>query len=522
MSASIRSFSLKSTRLFLNEYAPVTPESEFWENIGTDPLFPSVKSIDFHFGFPYNNGTAVDCETAHLVAYDKPFMAEFKSGQLTLVTKIDDEKVLLIDAKFKPREITINSFEAIWSGRAFILEHYKKNSDGFFQAPCDIARASVEAREKIEHYGFDGVFVLVLSLIGYICLLGGRGLYFSAFSSVAITTLLFDSSTLLRKGRLFVNRICGTGNDQSCAKAFEYRMRIPLFNKEVKITDLGLYYYLFVGMLMLGSFLFFDELDGLLFIALVLPLGFIPIALYLQEFMIKKWCKVCLLISSFIVISSVDLIFHYNYGDLSVFNGDVKSAGVKIVGILLSSAIIIVLSAERVRLKESLGLWKGYNNFLWCFPEIPQEIIKHFQSPDELPEMYVLISDNKKENAGVLHILLKPGCKHCATILEYFRTKSSSYLRLVNLNFIIAGFAEEEKCMLTANFQKLPSLEEKFRFLHLKMNEATTINEEKDQGVISKRTGYPSVEINGLTVPPFLVGKEAMLDFVQRLEYNKR
>lgn len=312
------------------------------------PGSPSLRAVSDTLEGLNVRTMAVGLETTDLDQVDFPVIAHFKKGhgEFVLLESKKEDKVKYFQ-QGKLLEENLEAFEKNWSGTTLLLE-----------APDKIAI------ESPKEYYWKKYGKLALSLTMGLMVLGlvVNGVSASSFDlRIYLTTLLMlNLSGLGLSAYLYsIHLNKSVQNDKFCKRTKTVDCTAVLFSKWAKLfglfnwAQLGIVYFFGQSLSLLLSFIGVEVIGTsleLLSIITLLAGGFSLYSIFLQAFVIKKWCSLCLACQG-IILGTIGL---------NIYQGLPKSFEFSIVSLVvlclsyLFGLILTIEYASNSELKATL------------------------------------------------------------------------------------------------------------------------------------------------------------------------
>lgn len=359
---------------------------DFEDLFQSHPNYPSLYAITDTFNLLSIENIAIKIPKEQIEELPKEFLAIFKN-QLVLVQKAN-KKIIIENEQLKKTDLDYSAFLESWNGIVIVIEpntsilsNYKKSTTWLLYTLPFIALISLSI--YFNNYNLLSFSALFISTIGLIV-------------SVFILQEKFGVQNEV------TSKFCNMNANVSCNSVI--KSENSKINNLFNFTDLPL---LFFGISFLS--ILFNPINSSLLIGIVSTLS-IPIVLYsiwLQKFQLKKWCVLCLAVSSLIVFQSVlfgfttfsfDSILNLNYSSV------LYSA---IIGTSLWFFVKPILESKYILEKKNTELSKFKRDFS-LFQFLSKDI-------DELDDFEKLkgISFGDTYAPVKLTLILSPSCGHC-------------------------------------------------------------------------------------------------------------
>lgn len=275
----------KSIRYFK---IPVT-ERSIREQIKTHPDYPALKSVSDTLDHFKVKNYPIRITQNELKEVDQPFIAHTyqKNGELVFVEKKSGNRFVVFDNSKNPQLLSEEGFSRIFSGVVILIEPSPEAGEPDFK--------SKKQAERVNTLWLP-VLAMLMSVTLLITLVQSDLTWNSKESLLFITKLLGLGASLLlvakdlKSDLSFIRKICSIGKKADCDSVTSHPSATIV--TWVKWSDMGLIYFL-SGLLLISHGSLFLGIIKLLSIS---ALPYLFYSLYLQAFVIKKWCPLCLIV----------------------------------------------------------------------------------------------------------------------------------------------------------------------------------------------------------------------------------
>ncbi|RFZ85216.1 hypothetical protein DYU05_06335 [Mucilaginibacter terrenus] len=428
-----------------------------------------------------------------LTELETPFIAHLKSrgGEFVVVTNIDDGSATIVNEVYANKKVKLEWLNSQYSGRVLVAEA----NDGAGEKNYVVKRR----RELRELYR--GKFLIAGAAFAAMCLLMAKypdfadkpGIFASLIlklTGVVISLLLALKSIDISNPLL--DKFCFINRRSDCNQV--------IFSDSANITDelswaeAGLFYFLTT--FLLTAFAGANSpLIQYLALAALLPAVFVLYSLYLQAFVIKQWCMLCL---SILIILCADgaLLFRYASWRLPLLTVD--SAFLMlfcfIVPVIAWAAIKPHLKATRMlqASREQLRAIKGQNISLF------KKIMADQQEVVMPPQEMTIIEGDRGANT-VITIVSKPFCEACGEAHSLLSSWVSSRENIkVQLFFYVLNYDGDPETAVASHMMRLAAEHDP----HTLSNAINAWFDDKLKNFDAWRANYPASQ--QLNVEPLL------------------
>jgi uncharacterized membrane protein len=369
-------------------------KSEFEFQIKSHPDYPSLLSISETLSFFNIDNGAIPLDVSDIELLPNRFVALLREDNNNPVLYFIEKSnnIYICIKNEKAIEISKNEIESRWNNIVLLVEKSeienvaKSNSNKWIWVMPSLCLsffllALVQCQDSL--------------LIKLFFIFPMMGLLFSV---AALKDLFGNKSGLL-------NKFCNITKATSCGSVISSR-KWRVFEL-VNFSDLSMFFF---GSQFIGFIFFMFENNTVTFFTIqeILLFGAIPViflSLYYQRFVEKKWCPICLVIITIVLLEQVYLITFQN----TAFAFSTK--GLIILGFVFLSVIIIwsalkKLFAQQKELKEdqrkAIRFERNYTIFRNSL---------FAKEKTQLPQSTLLLGN--KESKTIITIISNPFCGHC-------------------------------------------------------------------------------------------------------------
>ena len=272
------------------------------EEILTHPDHPSILAISDTLKKYKVENLAIKCSFEELQQFPLPGIIQvYVAGHhlFYVIVSVSDERISCYDDKHKLNNFSKEDFQKMWTGVCLLVEKTENSGE--------------EGYKKSKYKKYSLTFLTTITVL--IFLLWGAGNILENWDSTSISLLytlpylFLKVFGLLAAGVLLSHEISGhnpllralcSGNKKSdCSQVLS--SKYSNFFEFTSISSLVFSYFFATS-----TYLFFqgfsDTTLSVLFYGSILAAPAIFISAYYQFFVIKKWCRVCLLIQGILVL----------------------------------------------------------------------------------------------------------------------------------------------------------------------------------------------------------------------------
>lgn len=281
---------------YLSAIGLKTLTSKFLMALEENPFYPNIFSLTQTARQIGLTSNAYEVEKEQLVNLNVPYVAlvlmpnEFGKG-LILVTKSENNQITFTANTSKKKTISQKEFKSAFQGVVWLI------SGDNFVLTAETARAySKERNKNIFNLLINGLLCFIFS---FVLILSISGNNFTELISIAIlktiglTMSVSLISFLLNSNSSIIKKICSASSNSDCKSIIN---KNSSFFLGVSWSELSFLYFISTLLLLfLPTLSNADKVSFLSFFSLSIS-PIILFSVYIQFKVIKKWCKVCLLI----------------------------------------------------------------------------------------------------------------------------------------------------------------------------------------------------------------------------------
>lgn len=364
---------------------------DFIINYESHPDYPSLYAITDSLSLIGIENLAAKVSKEQFFEIPITFLS-YLDDELILVERKENE-VLVSSEDNKQVSFTFIDFFEVWNGIILVVE--ENNTQKVFQnntirvftkysllLGCLLVVYFLKNQESFQIFTFLG---FILSFIGFV-----------------IALFIIDEKYRTNENQL-TSKICSFSESTSCSKVI--KSSSPLISRWVEFSDLPILFFAsaLISQLLNGESIFIISLLS------ILSLPLVAYSIWLQKVKIKKWCILCITVSSILLFLSI--LGWFNQKDLSFK----VTTDFFIIGIIVSVVWFIIklnISNNANLTKENLDLMKFKRN-----PFIFKSLLKKVSSYDSI-NSFNRILIGKKDVPINLTLILSPSCSHCHIAFE--------------------------------------------------------------------------------------------------------
>lgn len=411
---------------YLEKEKIVIDKTEFEFQIQSHPNYPTLLSIgDTLTFFNINNG-AIKVDKTQIDLLPKYFIAilnvELSLPELFFVEKKEANFVITLDKKTSV--ITKEEFNQRWVGTVLLIEKNEeesnntiKNKNQNWLLPLFVATIFTAILVNYKTNVFDILF-FIFPFVGVL------------FSIAALKDLFGAKSKI-------INNFCNITASTSCetiVNSSKWK-----FFEIINFSDLSIVFFsaqlisFFLCILSQNVSYFFTIQKTMLLIALPVIIA----SLYYQKIVEKKWCPICLLIISIILLEIIYIFSFIEYSSNYFSVNTILVIGFTFFAMFAIWKPLKKLLTNQKKIKEDLfkaiRFERNYENFKNNLLTQKQILLPH--APIEL---------GNKESRSVITIITNPFCGHCKNAHKIINSILDKHSDTIKVQVIISSDMEKE------------------------------------------------------------------------------
>ncbi|MEZ0005897.1 putative membrane protein/thiol-disulfide isomerase/thioredoxin [Flavobacterium sp. 28YEA47A] len=361
---------------------------EFKDIYLSHPNYPSLFSVTDTLDVLRIENMAANVPKNQLENLPEHFIAaiQHKDGEIFVFANKSHDTIVYDTENDKKHTLTIEEFRELWNGLILAVEKNEKTTD--------IKKSGIKS-------------TVIFGLLTAILLISNFAYEFDIyeffFRTISFIGLLIGIFILLEKnesGNELVSKICSFNPKTSCDSVI--KSKDSRITKWLDFTDLPILFFsinFIAGSLTNLSF-------GIIGLLSLVSLPICLYSIYLQKTKLKKWCMLCLIISSLVLAQS--LLYIFNIGSL----------GITLMAIVHYLIIAMICSAIWFPLKKIMSERKDLadkNKELYRFKRdfnLFEFLSSEVQEPLQLASLKPIHFGNP-EASLTLRLFLSPSCGHC-------------------------------------------------------------------------------------------------------------
>lgn len=389
---------------YLRKDGILVDKNEFLFQMQSHPDYPSLLSISdtLHF-FRINNGTfRIESSEIHLLP--KRFIVTLKDDTQNYADLVTKEPAFYFVEKDghnfhlkneTNQKVSCSQLKDRWDGVVLLLEEKELSA-------TDIRKGNRLANT----YSLLIILAICSSALIFLDYSPVTWKLFAIFPVIGFLFSVLASKDLFGIESGLIEKFCNLSSDSNCNSVLESK-KWKIFNF-LKLSDLSLVFFTtqLIALLIyisVGAFLHYFSIQKLL---LIISLPVIPISLYYQKFVEKKWCPICLTIIVTLIIEITYLLFFVNV------NFIFPAKSLALFGVVLFSVFLAWswIKDNLIKIKELKEYNIKANRFIRNY-----EIFKlALKSRNKFDLPYTPIVLGSKSNNIEISIISNPWCKYCS------------------------------------------------------------------------------------------------------------
>jgi len=420
------------------------------EKLYYNAKFPSLLSISEVFRQLDLSTLIVQIGVNELPKIPLPCITLVKNSEdehLVILTEITPEKVTYKDYRNKQFVLPVSDFSKIWEGKVLLIETNKNSGEDLNSFSKNLILQKTELISKVI------LTIVFLCFLVYLVPniewdLPYTVLLIKIFG--VIISLLLLVKTYGSQNKL-LNSLCTFGSKNNCDDIIKSE-HLKLLNT-YSLSEIALVYYIsgFVGVL----FLIFSSFNAIPYSLLPSFIAFIIslITIYIQAFKLKKWCTLCLALSSLMWVEfTIGVVY------LRPFSLEFKGIIYFITLFVFFSSIWVLLRRDLMSVFQLTNTKRRLNHFLYN-DEVFNGLLN--LSPIKVNHnipIEIELGNPRAKNHVIL--VTSPTCHYCRKVHEMMEELLQEYNFKLTIRFFInykikdsTNFKVAESLILLATFE---------------------------------------------------------------------
>lgn len=427
-----------------------------------DPDYPSILSLSSALDFLKIGNMTVKLDENDLNEIPLPAIAHMivdtaddsKSdkhiGHFVTLIKVEKDHITYIDPEKGICEQSKDEFISKWSGIVLLVEVNATSGDPNFKK--EMHEKKIGLLKKIFICGgISTVFLLFITLGIY--KITWQMFPILLVKSIGALLSIVLISYKLQKDATLINKICNLSkkNQNSNSDCVQGVLNSPAAKlwDTVHMAEVGLLY--FISTLSMLSFaLFLTEPATILFTVAIINILALPYTLfsfYYQGIVLKKWCKLCVVVQIVVWIEFISFLFIWKSQNIQF---TVENIVILFICLILPVVLWMIVRSKISAEKELLQLKKIKMNFE-TNPMVLEGILKNSMSVNNIVfNNEIFLGDPKAKNNLILYT--DPFCKFCK---EAHQELELVLHRLLKDTKIIFRFTQETAIEVQKELKKM-------------------------------------------------------------------
>jgi len=365
-----------------------------------------------------------------------------------LITDLTDDVITIVNENNNYSKIKTKQFFKIWTGVCLIIEVDSSSGE-----------PGIKNRKNKSRYlnlvKFSGAILLLTWYIS--SLIGNVKLFEAIFLIINIFGLITSSFLLLHEidsSNSTLKKFCSSGDNFNCNSVLKSKYS-NIFNIDFLSLSIVSFSYFLSSTLTPLVYSFSSNVLSFVSLLSIISFPIIAISLYYQAFVIKKWCKLCLIILATLTLQSLLVI---SVDNLSYISYSLNNEILLFVSIML----ITIASWEFIKRimktqKETILLEKTLNGIKFR-PNIFENILNSQDKIKNSTKGLGIEFSNSNAKIDVIKVC-NPYCEPCAS--AHPKLERLMKLGLINLQILFIPSANDPRSIPVSHFLTLDKNESK-------------------------------------------------------------
>jgi uncharacterized membrane protein len=373
------------------------------------PNYPSLYAITDSLNLLSIENIAIKVPKEQLAELPDYFLA-FYNSDLILVSKTEVSINIEADNGDK-KSMSYDAFQTGWSGIVLAIE------------PNEIvSKKTLNNNINLLQYGLPILILALLSIFFNGLVLPHLLMLITAIAGFVFSVFIIQEKLGIQNH--LVAKFCNMTTNASCDSVI--RSSQSKINKWVNFYDLPLVFFSasLLSLLLLPTSLAVVGLISLLSIPMILY------AIWVQKFQLKKWCVLCLVVSTIIMFQGIMYAVNFNINEVFNLQNLFFYSFLLVTTIAIWNFIRPVLESKTTIQKSNTDLKKFKRNY-----DLFKFLLKDIPVLEGLNKLKGIEFGNKSADAR-LTIILSPSCSHCHKAFEDAMALVSNYPDKIFLNVL--------------------------------------------------------------------------------------
>ncbi len=379
-------------------------KDEFLFQIQSHPDYPSLLSISDTLTFFNIDNGAIPLEASQIELLPDQFMGLLREAndepQLYYIHKKDEKYITIKDKT--PYEIDHETLVSRWLDLIFLIE-----------------KPDFENTKNIKKYK-------MLTILSALCIILFLLLYFTSkyaisrllfllFPSIGILFSMAALKELFGTKSTLINKFCNITASTNCTTVVSSN-KWKFFNI-INFSDLSIIFFssqvfALLTFLLSGNLLEYFAIQKIL---LIISIPVIVLSLYYQKFVEKKWCPICLVIAS-IILLEIGYLFLFVTISIPI---PVNYLFLYAYIILITITLWMILKKMLLKQKALKEFQMNANRLLRNYTVFKNTLM--ITPKLEMPSSIGIVLGNPKSDSQIT-IITNPFCGHCKEVHEIINT----------------------------------------------------------------------------------------------------
>lgn len=492
--------------LYLERESITIDKSEFEFQIQSQPDYPALVSIADTLSFFNIENGAIRVEISDILLLPDRFVAflneENNNPQLYFIEKKGNAYFCAKDKK--PLVISKSELESKWNGIVLLIEKLENEE-------------TLKSNKSIYSWFLPSLCLVLFLVILFQFEVEIHSKLFFVFPIVGVLFSIAALKDLFGTKNEFLNSFCNITASTSCATVVD-SSKWKIF-KIVNFSDLSMVFFVsqFIGLLV---FLFSGDITVYFTVQKILLLATVPVlflSVYYQKFVEKKWCPICLVIIS-IVLLELGYLFVFQKSTFVVSVPSILLFGLVFVSVMIAWSGLKKLLTHQKELKDFQ--LKG-TRFMRNYEVFRNSLLASVKTNYQSLSSGNLIVGNENANLKIT-LVSNLFCGHCAvahTLIEEILKKNESRVCVdFRFNFNIEhGNEQPEKVHQNLVRLYYDSGQEAF----LKALHNWFENKDESQLIISENSSITDLRINEILREQLVMNQANEISFTPAIIINQ-
>ncbi len=434
---------------FLRRYNIKVDSRLLYQKLLEHPYFPSLLSISEVLNSLRVSNEAYKIELTSLKEnFETPILihVNFGLGEFCILDKINNERYKILTENGESKWLDESEFKNVWDG--VILD-------------VDISDTGNEINNvSVNSYPIYIKYILAFCLsIGIFYIFQTQVLGLSThlklsllFNSVGVLISWILVLQHLNKNNLLVQQLCQSKTREGCGTVLN--SKTAQLTPWLSMAEGGFIYFAGTSLVILV----FNSYSSIYLLSLLAPV-FSLYAIYLQAFVIKQWCRLCMIVHAIIFLSFANSLYIY-------WGTKMTSPSIEELFILTLPALIWLFINPVIKLLKDAKHYQSEYARVKYNPKVFLALIMD-QPKVNIPENLKVFTVGNSEGAFELTFVSNPFCGPCATAHSVIHEWLSQNLEFkINIIFNHSADENDKKRIFTEHISGIQDPEKLEAVLH--------------------------------------------------------